>query len=170
MLTGQSADHFDPAAGLPEGAFDEVGVPDPHPVLPREPQVDRQRVALGEQTAHCCGVGVAPALGERIDAPLGDGHRVQPGRDGVGQVEDGPVVGLHVGLGVFGHLGHDVSSAVDQTALSQCGAHGAFDRADQSGRAVGDDQQWAGQPAFTQPGQESFPGVAGLRGGGFIVR
>ena len=39
--------------------------------------------------------------------------------------------------------------------------------ADQSGRAVGYDQQWAGQPAFTQPGQESFPGVAGLRGGGF---
>ena len=53
---------------------------------------------------------------------------------------------------------------MDPTALAQRCAHGALDGAHKSGRAVGDDQQRASQPALTQPGQELFPRVAGLRG------
>ena len=70
MLTGEATDHLDPAAGLAEGAFNEVGMPDALPVLAREPQVNRQRVAVGEQTAHRRRVGVAPALGERANASM----------------------------------------------------------------------------------------------------
>jgi hypothetical protein len=52
---------------------------------------------------------------------------------------------------------------MNETSLAQCGAHGALHRADQSGRAVGDDQQPTAQPALAEPGQESFPGIPGLR-------
>src|SRR5271165_193180 len=83
----RSASSRSPAGGLAEGAFNEVGVPDALPVLAREPQVDRQRVAVGEQTAHRRRVGLAPTCGERIDAVLGDGHRLEPGRDAVGEIE-----------------------------------------------------------------------------------
>src|SRR5660397_41965 len=40
VLAGQPADDLHPAAGLAKGPFDEVGVPDPIPVLPGEAQVD----------------------------------------------------------------------------------------------------------------------------------
>lgn len=84
------SDIDDTAGRTPDN--NEVGVPDALPVLAREPQVDRQRVAVGEQTAHRRRVGLAPTFGERIDAVLGDGHRLEPGRDAVGEIEDGPVV------------------------------------------------------------------------------
>src|SRR5512140_1662297 len=38
-LAGEPADDLDPAAGLAEGPFDEIGVPDPLVVLGGEPQV-----------------------------------------------------------------------------------------------------------------------------------
>src|SRR5260370_13126712 len=40
-LAGEPADDLDPAAGLAEGALDEVGVPDPAVVLRGEPQGGR---------------------------------------------------------------------------------------------------------------------------------
>ena len=58
------------------------------PVLAREPQVDGQRVAVGEQAVHRRRVGVAPAGGERVDAGLHELHRVEAGLDGFGQVEE----------------------------------------------------------------------------------
>jgi hypothetical protein len=51
-LAGQPADHLGPAAGFPEGALDEVGVPDPAVVLDREAQVAGELLAVGEQAAH----------------------------------------------------------------------------------------------------------------------
>jgi hypothetical protein len=49
VLAGQPADDLDPAPGLTEGAFDEVGVPHSGPVITRAPQVHRQRVTVIEQ-------------------------------------------------------------------------------------------------------------------------
>src|SRR6266545_4994797 len=37
VLSREPPDHLDPSAGLPEGPLDEVGVPDPPPVLAGEP-------------------------------------------------------------------------------------------------------------------------------------
>ena len=70
MLAGQPTDHLDPTAGLTEGTFDEVRVPHPGPVLTREPQVHRQRVAVVKQAPHRRRIGVAPTLFERIDPLL----------------------------------------------------------------------------------------------------
>src|SRR5919202_3859246 len=56
---------------------------------------------------------------------------------------------------------------MNEASLAQRGAHGAFGRADQTGRAVGDDQQRAVQPALAEVGEEVRPGVVrlGRRGG-----
>jgi hypothetical protein len=70
-------------------------------------------LVASEQATHRRRVGVAPAGGERIDASLGLGHRLGPGRDILGQLEDRPIVGLDLLLGVFGHLGQHVSGAVE---------------------------------------------------------
>ena len=77
VLAGQAADHLDPTAGLAEGAFDEVRVPHPGPVLTREPQVHRQRVAVDEQAPHRGRIGVAPTLFERVDPLLHVPDRVR---------------------------------------------------------------------------------------------
>src|SRR5664280_1924013 len=151
---GQPADDLHPAAGLAKGPLDEVGVPDPIPVLPGEAQVDGEVVAAVEQAAHRRRIGVAPAAGEAVDPVLDVPDRVRPGLDGVGHLEDRPIVGLDLGLGVLGHFGQDVAGAVDQTPLPQGPGHGALDGADQSGRAVADDQQRAAQPPRPQIGQE----------------
>ena len=50
-LAGEPADDLDPAAGLAEGALDEVGVPDALVVLGGEPQVGGQALAVGEQAS-----------------------------------------------------------------------------------------------------------------------
>ena len=113
MLAGQPADDLDPAAGFAEGAFDEVGVSGSGPMLTGKPQVDGQRVAVSEQGPHRRGVGVAPALGERVDAVLGEFDRVQARLDVGGQVEDRLVVGFDVSLGILGHLGNNVAGAMN---------------------------------------------------------
>ena len=95
---------------------------------------------------------------------MGDG--VRPGLDTLGHVEDRPVVGLHLGLRVLGHLGENVPSAMDEAALPQRGTDGPLDRADQPGRAVRDDEQRAAEPALTEVGKQPGPGVAGLGRGG----
>jgi hypothetical protein len=46
LLSGQPADHLDPAAGLAEGALDQVGVADALAVLAGEAQVDQERVEV----------------------------------------------------------------------------------------------------------------------------
>src|SRR5512135_3442752 len=90
--------------GLPDGALDEVGVADPGPVFAGEAQVDGQAVAVGEEAAHRGRVGVAPASGERLDPVLHGADSVCTGLDAVGHVEDGPVVGLDLGLRVLRDL------------------------------------------------------------------
>ncbi len=47
-LAGQPADDLGAAAGLAEGAFDEVGVADARPVLTGETQVHGQRLMIGQ--------------------------------------------------------------------------------------------------------------------------
>ena len=166
VLAWQPADDLHPPARFPEGAFDEVGVPDAVAVLARESQVDGQRLAVSEQGSHRRRVRVAPALGERVDVLLGELRRVETRFDVVAQVEDRPVVGLHLGLAVFGHLGQDVSGAMDKTALPQRGAQGGLNRADQPRCPVADHQQRAAQPTLGEPGQKPRPRVARLRRGG----
>jgi len=81
-----------------------------HPVLvlARKPQVDRQRLAVGEQAAHRRRVRVAPAGGERINPCLGLLDGVEAGLDAFGEVKDRPVVGFDLDLGVLGYLGQDM--------------------------------------------------------------
>ena len=79
-FAGQPADHLHPAAGLAEGAFDEVGVPDPAVVLDRETQVAGQLFAIGEQALDRGRVGAGVLLGEGVDAPLHGGDQLRPGR------------------------------------------------------------------------------------------
>ena len=93
----------------PKAAIDEVRVPHPGPVLTREPQVHRQRVAVVEQAPHRGRIGVAPTLVERVDPLLGYPTASGPGSIVLGHVEDRPVVGLDLRLGVLGHLGQHVS-------------------------------------------------------------
>lgn len=54
---------------------------------------------------------------------------------------------------------------MDQTALTQRAGHGALDRADQPGRAVGDDQQGWAQTTRLQAVEELVPGVVALVAG-----
>jgi hypothetical protein len=70
VLAGQPTDDLDPAPSLAEGALDEVRVPHPGPVLTREPQVHRQRVAIVEQAPHSRRIRVAPTLFEHIEPLL----------------------------------------------------------------------------------------------------
>ena len=51
-LAGQPADDLDPAAGLSERSFDEVGVPDAVVMLGGEAQVGGQPLAVGGQALH----------------------------------------------------------------------------------------------------------------------
>src|SRR6266704_3573539 len=66
-LARQPADHLYPAAGFAEGAFDEVGVPDPAVVLCGEAQVAGELLAVGEQAANRRRVELAVLLGEAVD-------------------------------------------------------------------------------------------------------
>src|SRR5664280_3040906 len=95
VLAGQPADDLHPAAGLAKGPLDEVGVPDPIPVLPGEAQVDGEVVAAVEQAAHRRRIGVAPAAGEAVDPVLDVPDRGRPGLDGVGHLEDRPICLLY---------------------------------------------------------------------------
>src|ERR1700712_997036 len=76
VLAGKPADHLHPPARLAEGAFNEIGVARPGPVLAWEAQVHRERLAVGQQRTYRRRVGIAPAGGEGIDAFLHVGHRV----------------------------------------------------------------------------------------------
>ena len=56
-LAGEPTDDFHASSGLTEAAFDEVGVPDPFPVLDGEPQMFEQLTGLRPSpTSRCCGV------------------------------------------------------------------------------------------------------------------
>jgi hypothetical protein len=115
-FAGQSADDLDAAAGLAEGAFDEVGVPDAAVVLDREPQVAGQLRPVGEQTLHRGRVGASVLLGEGVDAPLHGGDQIRSGRHPGGDqrvgVEDRPVGVAHLALRLGGQLGNVVAAAV----------------------------------------------------------
>src|SRR5664280_1090660 len=58
-------------------------------------------------------VKVAPAAGEAVDPVLDVPDRGRPGLDGVGHLEDRPIVGLDPGLGVLGYFGQDVAGTGD---------------------------------------------------------
>jgi hypothetical protein len=108
VLPGQPPDHLGPAAGLPAGPLNEVGVADAVPVLACEPQACepqegrqlRQRV---EQTAHSSRVAVLVAAGEVKGALAGLGDRRIAGRV-LDVVEDGPARGLDVAWMCLGTL------------------------------------------------------------------
>lgn len=82
-------------------------------VLGREPQVAGELLAVGEQALDRCRVvGLVPG-GEGVDAGLDRGHQLEPGTQRLlvlgrfGErlgVEDGPVGGLDLALGVAGTL------------------------------------------------------------------
>ncbi len=112
-LARQPADHLYPAAGFAEGAFDEVGVPDPAVVLCGEAQVAGELLAVGEQAANRRRVELAVLLGEAVDTRLDDVNEPLPGLesacDEVVGVEQRPVGVLHLVLGAGGHLGKHIA-------------------------------------------------------------
>ncbi len=63
-------------------------------------------------------------------------------------------------------LGEDVPRPVNDTSLAQGLGVGLLDRADQTRCSVADDEQWAGQAAVFEVGEEPAPGVSGLAGAG----
>jgi hypothetical protein len=117
-LAGQAANHLGPAAGLSKGPLDEVGMPDPMPVLAWEPQEAGQLGQGVRQAADCGRVAVLVAVGEGVSASAGLGDRLVAGW-GVDVVEDPPERRLDLGLGVAGDLGQDIAGTVDQAALPQ---------------------------------------------------
>src|SRR4029450_9431804 len=126
LLPRQPADPLGPSAVLPEGPLDQVGVADALAVLDGEQQVDHERVQV---------VGHAGDRGRVQRSPLGDEPLGAPAGFGDGGlavlldvVEDGPVVPLHLVLGVGGNLGDEVAAHVDQTPLVQAGREAALDR------------------------------------------
>jgi hypothetical protein len=138
-------------------------VPDPAVVLGGKPRVAGQLFAVGEQAAHRGWVVPAVAGGEGVDTGLDD-------RDGplawchiVGRVEDLPVGGLELGLGLGWDFGQKVTGSVDQTALTQAAGHFAFHRPDQSVPAICDGQQRWAQSAFAELVEEIGPGVDRFR-------
>jgi hypothetical protein len=66
-------------------------------------------------------------------------------------------------VGVDGHLGQDVSGAVDQTALPQAVLEAELGGADEACPAVGDDQQRVAKTPGGEAAEEPGPRVAGLR-------
>jgi hypothetical protein len=75
----EPADDLDAPAGLPEGALDEVGVPDALMVLDRESQVAGELLAAGKQALDGGGVKLAVCAGESIDAGLDGSDEFCPG-------------------------------------------------------------------------------------------
>jgi hypothetical protein len=118
-LARQPADHFDAAAGLADGAFDEVGVADAVPVLSREAQVDGQCLPVVEQAPYSGRVGRGVGGREGVDTLLGKGFSARARLDVVGHVEHRPVRLVHLVLGVGGNLGQEVASSVDVMPMSE---------------------------------------------------
>jgi hypothetical protein len=109
---GEPADDLGASAGLAEGALDEVGVPDAVPVLGWEPQVDGERGEVVGDAGDRGGVAAVPPRREVGRLAVSGGDGLVAGL-GVADVEDGPEVDLHLGLGVGRHLGQGVAGSVD---------------------------------------------------------
>jgi len=86
-------------------------VPDAPLVLDREPQVGDQMLEVALKAVDGAGVELAPLGGEAPGPPGRLGHRRLAGL-GLDVINDRPVLGLDLGLGVGGHLGQEVSGAV----------------------------------------------------------
>jgi hypothetical protein len=110
-LAGQPADHLGAAAGLAEGPLDQVGVPNPVPVLGWKPQEAGQLGQGVGQAADRSWVAMLVAVGEGVGASTGLGDRLVASW-GVDTVEDLPEGRLDLGLGVGGDLGQDVAGTV----------------------------------------------------------
>ena len=110
-LARQPADDLGASAGLSKGPLDEVGVPDPMPVLAWEPQEHRQLGQGVQQAADRGWVALAIAVGERVGASAGLADRLVAGW-GVDVVKDLPERLLDLGLGVSGDLGQQVAGTV----------------------------------------------------------
>jgi hypothetical protein len=82
-------------------------------VLGREAQVGGELLAVGKQALDCRGVAGPVVLGEGVDAGLHQGDQLGAGLevDVVG-VEDLPVGGLDLALGVGWDLGQQVADSV----------------------------------------------------------
>src|SRR5207248_10595943 len=103
----------DAAAGLAEGAFDEVGVPDTVPVLAGEPQVGGQRLLVLLQTAHRGRERGVVGGGEGLDTLLHNSFGLLARFDVGGDVEDRPVGGLDFGLGAGGYFREKVAASMN---------------------------------------------------------
>jgi hypothetical protein len=103
-------------------------------VLSGEPQMHRELGEGGGQAGHRGWIGPLVAGGERYSAVGGLLDRGLAGGQ-LDVVEDLPVRGLDLGLGVDWDLGEHVADAVDQTALPQGGWEGVLGGADQARRA-----------------------------------
>src|SRR5215208_8484294 len=79
-------------------------------------------------------------------------------------VEDLPVGGLDLALGVGWDLGQQVADSVDQTPLAQRAGKAGLGGVDQTAGTIGDDQQRRPQPAVLEFLQEVASGVGGLAG------
>ena len=112
-LAGEAADDLGAAAGLAEGALDEVGVPDPVVVLRWEPQVGGQAFAVGEQALHRRRVGRRVPFRHRGDPVIDELDELGAGlgRQVFG-IEQGPVGVLDLGLHPGRDLGQDISRAM----------------------------------------------------------
>ena len=114
VSAGKLADDLGAAAGLAEGALDEVGVPEAVLVLSREPQVGGESVAVGEQAFHRRGIDRRVLVGRLGDAGVDD--LGEPGAglglelsgaddDPVGVLDLGPHPGRDLRRDVFSPVG-----------------------------------------------------------------
>jgi len=74
-------------------------------------------------------------------------------------VEDLLKLGLHLCLGVSGHLGENVSRAMDQATLAQRPVEHDLSRADQARSAIADDQQRVTQAPSLEAPEEPGPAI-----------
>ncbi len=77
-----------------------------------------QAVKIVDHAGHGGGIAPAPLVSEGLGVLLGhgDGRRA---RLRLAHLEDGPVVGLELGVAGLGDLGERVAAAVDRTPLAQ---------------------------------------------------
>lgn len=138
-LAGEPPDDLGPAAGLPEGPLEQVGVADALPVLAGEAQM---RGELAQRRGEACDRSRLGALvpGGECLGPVGDLiDRGLPGRL-VDVIEDGPVRSLDLGLRGDWDLGEHVAGTMDQTTLAQRGRERLLDGTDEPGGAIADHQ------------------------------
>ena len=147
-LAWEPADHLGAPANLSERALEQVRAPPLAPVSQRIAQVDQERV---EVFGKARGRGRVPGLVE-----LADQHSHPPLTlgDRLGLVEHLPVGGADPLAFALGQLRQYVAESMHGAALTVSLRPTLLDRADQSGRSVGDDQLRTRQPTACEVAAE----------------